>query len=344
MTDLAQTSLLVIYAAMACYAIALVAFSIDLSNVRARRDAEGRVIKERQLVSVGAPSDADASPRSPGAVGSGGRDDDDAPSRTDGSAAGEASSAVGERRRPAAGIAMSTTFLGAAFHVIGVVTRGISAGHVPWSNMYEFTITFSAVIVVIFLWMARSRDLRYLGAFVTLSVLLLLGVAVAVLYVEADGLRPILDNYWLYLHVSVAVLAIAILSIAAVFAILQLVKDYSGGTGSTTERVLSGLPSADDMERTSYRLTAVGFVLWTFTLVAGAIWAEHAWGRPWGWDAKEVWTLVIWLIYAGYLHARATRGWDGRRAAWLVITGFVAILLNYFVVNFLLSTKHGYAF
>ncbi|MDO5495628.1 MAG: c-type cytochrome biogenesis protein CcsB [bacterium] len=327
MNDLAQTSLLVIYAAMACYAIALIAFSIDLSNVRSHRDSEGRVIRERQLVSSSGASIPD----------------DDAQPRTEGAVPGDSGSVV-EKKRPAAGIAMSTTFLGAAFHVIGVVTRAISAGHVPWTNMYEFTISFSAVIVVIFLWMARSRDLRYLGAFVTLPVLLLLGVAVAVLYVEADGLRPILDNYWLYLHVSVAILAIAILSIAAVFAILQLVKDYAGGTGSTTERVLSGLPSADDLERGSYRLTAIGFVLWTFTLVAGAIWAEHAWGRPWGWDAKEVWTLVIWLIYAGYLHARATRGWDGRRAAWLVITGFIAILLNYFVVNFLLSTKHGYAF
>nr|NLD39681.1 cytochrome c biogenesis protein CcsA [Actinomycetales bacterium] len=160
----------------------------------------------------------------------------------------------------------------------------------------------------------------------------------------ADGLRPILDHYWLILHVSVAIMAVSVFSISAVLAVLQLSKDFSNGTGSVVERILSGLPSADTLERYSYRFAAVGFVMWTFTLVAGAIWAEHAWGRPWAWDAKEVWTLVIWLIYAGYLHARATRGWDGRRAAWLVITGFVAILLNYFVVNFLLSTKHGYAF
>ncbi|MGM0385246.1 MAG: c-type cytochrome biogenesis protein CcsB [Actinomycetota bacterium] len=325
MSELSQLSLLVVYAAMASYTIALVAFAIDLSALRSRRDADGRVIRERVLVAAG------GSAADPGGV--------DAPTERPGE--GEPA-AEGERRRRAAGIAMSTSLLGAAFHGIGVVTRALAAGHVPWSNMYEFSLTFTFVAVALYLWLAWSRDLRYLGAFVVGPVLLLLGVAVAVLYVEADGLEPILDNYWLYLHVSVAALAIAVLTLAAVLAVLQLAKDFGGSSRWTA--ILSGLPDAASLERLSYRFTAVGFVLWTFTLVAGAIWAEHAWGRAWGWDAKEVWTFVIWVIYAAYLHARATRGWDGRRAAYLVIAGFAAIMANYFVVNFLLSTKHGYAF
>jgi len=328
MTDLAQLSLLVVYAAMASYTVAFVAFAVDLSALRSRRDAEGHVIKRsRELVGAVAAGRGTARTVDAGAVAA-----------ADAAGGGDV---VGRRR--AAGIGMSTTWLGVAFHGIGVVTRGLAAGHVPWSNMYEFSLTFTFVAVGIYLWLARQRDLRYLGAFVVGPVLLLLGVAVAVLYVEADGLQPILDNYWLYLHVSVATVAIAVLTLAAVLAGLQLAKDFSG-SGGRWSAILSGLPGADVLERISYRFTAVGFVLWTFTLVAGAIWAEHAWGRAWGWDAKEVWTFVIWITYAAYLHARATRGWDGRRAAYLVIAGFGAIMANYFVVNFLLSTKHGYAF
>lgn len=326
MNDLEQLSLLLIYAAMAAYMVGLLAFSVDLSRLRSRRDAAGQVVRERELVAVGAAAPAEGS----------------AAATEEGE--GTPSDGQGEPRRKAAGIAMAVTFLGFVFHAIGVVLRGVAAGHVPWSNMYEFTITFTVIGVAVWLWMNRKRDLRDLGAFVTGPTLLLLGIAVAVLYVSADGLRPILDSYWLFIHVSVATVSVALLGIAGVLAGLQLAKDYSSGTGNIVERVLSGLPSHQDLERMSYRLVAVGFVTWTFTLIAGAIWAEHAWGRPWGWDAKEVWTLVIWMVYAGYLHARATRGWDGRRAAYLVLAGFVCILLNYFVVNFFLSTQHGYAF
>ena len=334
MNSLEQLSLLLVYGSMAAFMVALLAFAADLSRLRSRRDAAGKVVREREreLVGVGAsgaPIVADAGADADAVVV------DDAP---------EGEPTGGEGRRKAAGIGMATAFLGFAFHAIGVVLRGLAAGHVPWSNMYEFTITFTLVGVAVWLWMNTKRDLRDLGAFVVGPTLLLLGVAVAVLYVDAENLRPILDSYWLFIHVSIATVSVGVLGIAGVLAGLQLAKDYSSGTGNMVERVLSGLPRHEDLERMSYRLVAVGFVTWTFTLIAGAIWAEHAWGRPWGWDAKEVWTLVIWMVYAGYLHARATRGWDGRRAAYLVLAGFVCILLNYFVVNFFLSTQHGYAF
>ena len=98
-----------------------------------------------------------------------------------------------------------------------------------------------------------------------------------------------------------------------------------------------------ELERTAYRLIAVSFPLWSFTLVAGAIWAERAWGRYWGWDPKEVWTFVIWVVYAAYLHARATRGWDGRRSAYLALAGFACILVNWGVVNVFFPGNHSYA-
>jgi cytochrome c-type biogenesis protein CcsB len=337
--DLGQLSLFAVYAAMACYAVAMVAFGTDLAALRAG----------------------------------------------------------GERpvRRRAAGIAMSTTVLGVAFHLAGTVLRGLAAGRVPWANMYEFSIVFTLVAVLVFLGLQRGRDLRFLGAFVVTPVLLTLGLAVAVLYVDADGVQPALNHYWLVIHVSVATIAVGVLSIAAVVSVVQLAKERSeiaaraaglgpatpeapaggpvlapttgapaggavpaaaGGAGPAVAvadappaerrfwgRLADALPGSVELERLAYRLNAVGFLLWSFTLVAGAIWAEHAWGRAWGWDPKEVWTFVIWVVYAGYLHARATRGWDGRKAAYFCLVGFGCILVNYFVVNLLINGLHSYS-
>lgn len=332
MNDLGQLSTLAIYAAMACYAIALVGFSVDLSGL------------------------------------------------TDRGPSG--------RRRRAAGIAMATTNAGIALHVAGVVLRGLAAGRVPWANMYEFTLVFSMVAVLIFVVMQRRRDVRFLGAFLMLITLAGLGVGMSVLYVDAVGVEPILDSYWLVIHVSIATIAVGVFAVAAVISVVQLIKDHQevaarvaaevreqetvgaatvasdasadGGVETLApaadsvapdsprpgfwSRWAALLPGSVVLERWAYRLNAVGFLLWTFTLIAGAIWAEHAWGRPWGWDAKETWTFVIWVAYAAYLHARATRGWDGRKAAYFCLTGFALVLGNYFIVNLLLNTRHGYAF
>lgn len=307
-----------VYAAMAAYAIAFVAFAIDLSAL------------------------GDRGPRG--------------------------------RRRRAVGIATATTTLGALFHLAGIVLRGAAAGRAPWANMYEFTLVFAFVAVAVFLIGNRLRDIRYLGALVTGPALLALGLAVAVLYVAADGVQPALQSYWLVIHVSVATASVGILSVAAAFSVLQLAvsgrtrgADDGDGPGvaadaptggrvavtapATTrtrapraiQRILSALPAAEELERLAYRLNAVGFVLWSFTLIAGAIWAEHAWGRYWGWDAKEVWTFVIWVVYAAYLHARSTRGWSGRRAAYFALFGYVCVLLNFFVVNLLFTSMHTYS-
>ena len=318
MNDLGQLSLLAIYGAMAAYAVAMIAFGVDLSALR-DRGPEGRP-------------------------------------------------------RRAAAIAMTTTTLGVVLHAVGVVTRGFAAGRVPWANMYEFTIVFTLVAAGTFLVIQRWRDLRYLGALVITPTLLALGLAVSVLYIEADGVRPALDHYWLVIHVSVATMAIGIFAVAAALSIVQLVKErgeravaqrrepavaLAGGSGGAAEvdaapgenadrgfwgRLGDSLPSSAELERLAYRLNAVAFLLWTFTLIAGAIWAEHAWGRPWGWDPKEVGTFVVWVVYAAYLHARATRGWDGRKAAYLGLSGFALVLVNYFVVNLFADTIHGYAF
>jgi cytochrome c-type biogenesis protein CcsB len=264
---------------------------------------------------------------------------------------GEGHDGGGDGPRRAVGIAVSLTWLAFALHLGGVVARGLSASRAPWGNMYEFTISGAAVITGVFLatLLRRERhDLRYLGTFVVAPVLLSLGLAISVLYTQSAQLLPALDSIWLVIHVSVAFTSSALFTIAFSATVLQLVQDRreratAAGNPPVRGRFMNSLPGSDDLERTAYRLTAVSFPLWTFTLIAGAIWAERSWGRYWNWDPKEVWTFVIWVVYAGYLHARATRGWDGRRAAYLGIAGFVCILFNFGVVNIFFPGLHAYS-
>ena len=247
----------------------------------------------------------------------------------------------------AVGIAMSTTMLGVLLHAASIVLRGIAAGRVPWANMYEFTLVGSFVAVAVFLLTQLRREVRFLGAIVTGIAVLALGLGLNVFYIAADGVQPALQSYWLLIHVSVATIAAGVLTVAFAASVLQLLKD-SRDTGSPALqsrffRFLDALPTPRELEALAFRLNAIGFVLWTFTLIAGAIWAEHAWGRYWGWDPKEVWTFVIWVIYAAYLHARTTRGWTGRRAAYFVLVGYACVIFNFTGVNLLFTGKHAYS-
>ena len=246
-------------------------------------------------------------------------------------------------------VAIIVLAVGALLHGTGVVLRGIAASRVPWANMYEFSITGSFVVMVIFLVALAIKDIRLLATFVSGFVLLILGSATAIFYVEVKSLMPALQSYWLVIHVTVAILATAFFNIAAALSIAYIFKTAKWVEKSklkavaTFRRVLAVFPSIEKLERLSYRFNIIGFILWSFTLIAGAIWAERAWHRYWGWDTKEVWTFIIWTIYAGYLHANATRGWTGKRSAWLAVIGFVAILFNFTVVNLFFKGLHVYS-
>jgi cytochrome c-type biogenesis protein CcsB len=246
--------------------------------------------------------------------------------------------------RPAARIGVAVSLLGAAVHAAGVVTRGIAAGRVPWGNMYEFTTTGAMLVMAVFLTTLLFRDLRFLGTFVTgLALVMLMAGAIAYPTPVAQ-LIPALQSYWLVIHVSVAVLSAAIFTLTFCLSSLQLIKARQERNGKDTPSGLLRLvPGPVALEQLAYRLNGVGFILWTFTLMAGAIWAEASWGRYWGWDPKEVWTFVIWVIYAGYLHARSTRNWDGARAAWLSITGYLCVVFNFTVVNIYFQGLHSYS-
>ncbi|MFI8949031.1 c-type cytochrome biogenesis protein CcsB [Streptomyces sp. NPDC053750] len=248
-------------------------------------------------------------------------------------------------------IAISLTVLAFAIEAGGVLTRALSVERAPWGNMYEFNITLTTVAAGVYLaLLALKKNVRWLGLPLTTTVLLDLGLAVTVLYTASDQLVPALHSYWLYIHVSTAIFCGAVFYVGAVGTILYLFKDSfesklaSGGTpGRFASSVLDRLPSAASLDKFSYRVNAAVFPLWTFTIIAGAIWAGDAWGRYWGWDPKETWSFITWVAYACYLHARATAGWKGRKAAYLALIAFGCWLFNYYGVNIFVSGKHSYA-
>lgn len=299
-------SLLAVYSAMAVYAAAFVAFAFDV--VRRREPAE---VRERELVAAGG-----------GAV----------------PAATTPTRAAPTGRRNVAKVGFALTVLAWVLHVAGAVLRGIAAERVPWANMYEFALTSIAIIVGVFVFAQLWRDLRFLGVYITGLATLFLGVATVNFYVSPTPLPPALQSYWLVIHVFVAALGTGFFAIGSGLSILQLLRARASGLA-----FIDRLPGASTLEDLSYRISVIGFIFWTFTLIAGAVWAEAAWGRYWGWDTKEVWTFVIWVVYAGYIHARATRGWRGTRSAWLQLIGFAAILFNFTIVNVFFKGLHTYS-
>ncbi|MGW7076732.1 c-type cytochrome biogenesis protein CcsB [Streptomyces sp. NPDC054866] len=248
-------------------------------------------------------------------------------------------------------IAVSLTVLAFLVEFGGVLTRALSVQRAPWGNMYEFNLTFSTMAVGVYLvLLALKKNVSWLGLPLVTTVLLDLGLAVTVLYTASDQLVPALHSYWLWIHVSTAIFCGATFYLAGVATILYLFRDSyenklaSGGKpGRFATSVLERLPAAASLDKFSYRVNAAVFPLWTFTIIAGAIWAGDAWGRYWGWDPKEVWSFITWVAYACYLHARATAGWKGRKAAYLALIAFGCWLFNYYGVNIFVTGKHSYA-
>jgi cytochrome c-type biogenesis protein CcsB len=242
-------------------------------------------------------------------------------------------------------IALTVNVLAALAHGGVMVTRGIAAGRVPWGNMYEFVIALSFVASVAWLVLVAVRpSIRVLGLFVALGLSLGLGLAATVLTTAAGPLVPALNSYWLKIHVSAAATASGLLLVAFVPAALFLVRTgYDRGKRSFPFSIGEKLPVADTLERLSFRMHAFAFPIWTFAIICGAIWAEAAWGRPWGWDPKEIWSFVSWVAYAAYLHARATPSVKRTVAAWFAVAAWITMLINLYVINFVAVGLHSYA-
>jgi cytochrome c-type biogenesis protein CcsB len=246
------------------------------------------------------------------------------------------------RTENAARIATAMMVLATVILFAGIVFRGISAGHAPWGNMYEFSITGTFALVVAYLFSLIKYDLRWLGLFISFAALLALGTAVTLLYRESSQLVPALKSTWLVIHVAAAIISGGIFLLANVIAGAYLYLDNAESKGGRPFWAVR-VPSLEVLDQLSYRLVAFVFPLWTFSVIAGAIWAESAWGRYWGWDPKETWAFITWVAYAAYLHARVTVGWRGRRAAWLCIFAGSTFLFNYVYVNVWGTGKHTYS-
>src|SRR5450631_1967865 len=321
---LAQYANLGVYSAMAVFTLAMIAFAVDLAGAAPKVQAA-----------------ASETQKEPALVG-GGRSDDARVFAVRGDVAGL------PRTRRAAGVAMMLTRLGGLLLIAAAAMRGLSVQRPPLGNMFEFALVGSMFVVVVFLAISLRRDIRWLGLFVVGPVLLTLGLAITVFYTDASELLPSLKSVWLVIHVTVATFSVALFTIAFSVTVLHLVKTWlevqdPASMSRIRTIVNTALPPARSLDRTAYGIHAVAFPLWTFTLIAGAIWAEQAWGHYWNWDPKEVWTFVIWVVYAAYLHARATTGWSPRAANYLALAGFGAILINYTVVNLFFVGQHSYS-
>jgi cytochrome c-type biogenesis protein CcsB len=242
-------------------------------------------------------------------------------------------------------VAVVLTVVAVIAHTGVLVTRGLAAGRVPWGNMYEFVVALSLVGAVGWLvLLVRRPAMRFVGLFVTLVLVLILGFAGMVLYTEVAPLVPALNSYWLKIHVSAAATSSGLLLLASVPAILFLVRaGYDAGKRRFPYPVGAKLPAADTLERLAFRLHAFAFPIWTFAVICGAIWAEAAWGRYWGWDPKETWSFVSWVAYAAYLHARATPSVKRTTATWLAVVAWITMLVNLYVINFVAVGLHSYA-
>ncbi|MTK02691.1 c-type cytochrome biogenesis protein CcsB [Micromonospora sp. CP22] len=242
-------------------------------------------------------------------------------------------------------IAVGLTVLAAALHLAALVTRGLAADRMPWGNMYEFVLTVSFIGVAA--WLAvlvKWPYLRRLGLFLTLVMVLLVATAELVLYTPIVPLVPALNSYWFIVHVSTVVFSSGLFLLGAVPAVAYLMRaGYEDGKRSFPYTLAKRLPVAAGLERLTFVLHAFSFPIFTFGVIAGAIWAEAAWGRPWGWDPKETWAFISWVIYAGYLHARATPSVRRNVTAWLAILGFLTVMMNLFGVNIFFEGLHSYA-
>jgi len=322
MQGLDEISAILLFSGMGVYALAFIAFTLDL----ARRTA---------AVSDGAVSGAE---RIAAARAAGGSVTTKVRPPVTATPSGNRKESVALR------IGVVLAVLGWVLHLGATVLRGVAAERVPWANMYEFSMTGTLLIMAVFLLALTRKDLRFLGAIVTGLVVLMLGVTSVGFRVDVVPLPDALKSYWLVIHVLVAILATSFFTIGFALSVVQLIQARREAGNGTPRFALPGaIPGALALENAAYRLIVVGFAFWTFTLIAGAIWAENAWGRYWGWDTKEVWTFIIWVIYAGYIHARATRGWRGSRSAWLAIIGYSAVLFNFGIVNVFFKGLHAYS-
>ena len=321
-SDWAFTSSVVVLVA------AMLLLAVELAYNRSRKVAENELVTAGAAAATSGPATVAADSATPGVVA-------DEPKRPP------------DERIGQAGLALVYVGIGLLLLCIGL--RGLATLRVPWGNMYEFiNLTCCCGLVAAAIVLRRPQH-RALWVFVLVPVLILLTVSGRWLYTNAAPVMPALQSYWLPIHVSVVSLGSGVFLVAGVASILFLVKMSQDGRPSkdgaegTLARIVHRLPDAQTLDRIAYRTTIFAFPVFGFGVIFGAIWAEEAWGRYWGWDPKETVSFIAWVVYAAYLHARSTAGWRDKKAAWINVAGFVAMVFNLFFINLVTVGLHSYA-
>jgi cytochrome c-type biogenesis protein CcsB len=365
---LAQVSGDFLVAAIVIYSLAVIGFAGDFAFGRPRRAKAAAATlasgeRAAQLATVGAAQGASGGvPEAPGAPDlADGAQAVPADAGSGGTGSGDAGSGDAElpaRQVPAlraiweAGpwvrAAVAFSALGILAHLVAVVTRGFAVHRTPWGNMYEFVTALTCVAAIFFCYVMVRYRAWALGVFVMGAVVVALGLAETVIYTAAGPLVPALQSYWLSIHVTAMTLATGIFFVAAVLGVMYLVVEryrarVAAGKAQPGNGLLARIPSAAQLDKLTYRTVVFGFPIWTFGVIAGAIWADQAWGRYWGWDPVETWAFITWVLYACYLHARATGGWRGRRAHYIQLLGFASLTFNMLVVQVFITGMHSYA-
>ena len=322
---LTQASDNLVYSAIAVYVLAMLSYAA-LSARRATTRAtlhQHTVDDQRLLSSTGAGRPMPIGP-------------------ADSSHVREPANTAGPADARLAAIAAALTILAFVLHLVAVGTRGLAAERAPWGNMYEFAVVAALTAAGAFLLFLRREPVRAFGVWITALVVLTLGLAVTVLYTPAGALVPVLNSYWLVVHVAAAITAGGVFTVGFIATLLYRVRlRFERGSGGS--RYAGSLPQASTLQRITHTAVLFAFPIWTFAVIAGAIWAENSWGRYWGWDPKETWAFITWVMYAGYLHAEATVGWRGTKASWFSLLGFAAFVFNFFGVNMWITGLHSYA-
>jgi cytochrome c-type biogenesis protein CcsB len=341
-------------AALLIYSLGVLAFAGDFAFGRPRRAAAARAtVAERErvaeLAGVGASSAAPSAgaPASPAPP-------DSAPAPP----AAPAATVLPAGRVPVVQsiresgiwvqVAVALSGAGVLAHAIAVVTRGFAAHRAPWGNMYEFITALTCIAAIFFVYVMVRYRAWVLGLWVMGAIVVALGLAETVINTPAGPLVPALQSYWLSIHVTAMTLATGIFFVAAVLGILYLVVDRhqsrvkAGKAVEGENGLLARIPATEQLDKLTYRTVIFGFPIWTFGVIAGAIWADQAWGRYWGWDPVETWAFITWVLYAAYLHARVTAGWR-RWAHYIQLLGFASLIANMLVIQVFVTGMHSYA-
>ena len=239
-----------------------------------------------------------------------------------------------------AGVVVQTAAIGLRWYE----SYQLGHGHAPLTNMYESLVFFAWCTTLLYLYLEYRYKARVVGAFV------LPCVAVAMAYASfsdriddrINPLIPALQSNWLIAHVVTCFIGYAAFAVAGGLGLMYLIKRRAVQRQAPADSIGGSLPELRVIDDLTHRTIVFGFLWLSAGIITGAVWANEAWGTYWSWDPKETWSIITWFLYASTLHARFTRGWSGRRIAWLAIAGFVAVFFTYFGVNFLLSGLHSY--